>query len=119
MTMEKYTNAHEKECYRNAGPDDAFSADLFHEVMPQIGNDYQVAMHSNLGSITVLDRETGYGYGVRDVETGFRDMTGAFWLASGNRDVRYAGCKTMGEAVEWVKQMANTCIPERDESAQT
>jgi hypothetical protein len=54
---------------------------------------------------------TGYGYGQRDTETGYRDSDGLFWLASGCCDVRESGCKTIGEAIEWVKARANTCNP--------
>lgn len=63
---------------------------------------------ANLGSLTVLDRMTGFGY--RDVETGFRDKDGKFWLASGNYDVRHSGSKTLGDAIEWIKRNANTCV---------
>lgn len=40
------------------------------------------------GRLTVLDRETGFGGGIRDVETGFTDLEGNFWLVSGNYDIR-------------------------------
>lgn len=61
--------------------------------------------------ITVLDRETGWGYGVRDIESGYKDEEGKFWLASGNFDIRcycdkYASFK---EAAELIKRNANTC----------
>lgn len=58
----------------------------------------------------MIDRMTGFGW--RDVETGFRDKDGQFWLASGGLDVRYSGYKTIGEAIQWIKDRANTCIPE-------
>jgi len=74
-----------------------------------ITDNIQIALHTNLGSITVLDRLTGYiGY-IRDVESGYRDNDGNFWLASGNKDVLRSGCKTLGEAIEWIKENANTC----------
>ena len=89
-----------------------FDAGLFHEVdMGALADeDSQWALHTNIGSLTVLDRMTGYGY--RDVETGFRDKDGKFWLASGNYDVRDSGAVTLGEAIEWVKSRANNCVGE-------
>lgn len=75
---------------------------------------FQWALHTNIGSLTVLDRMTGFGGGIRDIETGFRDTDGNFWLASGNVDVRESGCNTLGEAIEWVKKRANTCAPKED-----
>lgn len=109
--MEKYTNERGKECYRGVDYSTAFSEDLFHAVeMGQNADDYQVAFHSNLGSITVLDRLTGFSGGIRDIETGYRDMTGNFWLASGMQDVRDASVQTVGEAIAWIKSHANTCI---------
>lgn len=87
---------------------DPFTDDLFHDVdMSYSDTDTQVAFHSNLGSITVLDRMTGYGGGIRDIETGFRATDGKFWLASGNFDIRQMGCKTIGEAIECIKRNAN------------
>lgn len=61
--------------------------------------------------ITVLDRLTGWGNGIRDVETGYTDKDGRFWLASWNFDIRKKGVKTIGEAIELIKKSANTCIP--------
>lgn len=87
---------------------DPFTLDLFYDVdMSWSETDTQVAFHSNLGSITVLNRMTGYSGGVRDVETGFRDLDGKFWLASGNFDIRREGCKTVGDAIECIKRNAN------------
>jgi len=74
-------------------------------------SDTQTAWHTHLGSLTVLDRMTGFGHGVRDTETGFRCPEGDFWLASGNIDVRLSGAKTLGEAIQWVKDFANNCVP--------
>jgi len=71
--------------------------------------DRQWTWHTDLGFITVLDRRTRSGNGIRDTETGFRDPDGAFWLASGMQDVRDSSVKTWGEAVQWVKDHANTC----------
>ena len=61
--------------------------------------------------ITVLDRMTGWGGSIRDVETGYTDKDGKFWLASGNFDIRRLDVKTIGEAIELIKGNANTCIP--------
>lgn len=79
----------------------------FHPIERQFEDDYQVALHTKLGSLTVLDRMTGFGW--RDIETGFRDKDGNFWLASGGYDVRESGAKTFGEAIQWVKEHANNC----------
>lgn len=62
----------------------------------------------NVGRFTVLDRMTGFGY--RDVETGFKDMEGKFWLASGQKDVRDYPDMSIQDAVEWVKRHANQCV---------
>jgi hypothetical protein len=73
--------------------------------------DIQQACHTSaLGSITVLDRLTGYEGYIRDVETGFRDLHGEFWLASGNFNILEKGCKTFGEAIELIKKNANNCV---------
>ena len=112
--MEKYINEHGKECFIGATADTPFSTEYFHEVLDYLphASDYdkeiQVALHTNLGSITVLDRRTGFGG--RDIETGYRDPKGKFWLASGGMDVRYAAVATLGEAISWIKRNANTCI---------
>jgi len=53
------------------------------------------------GSITVMDRMTGYGY--RDIESGYRDLDGKFWLASGCVDVRESGAATVYEAIAYIK----------------
>lgn len=60
------------------------------------------------GRITVLDRMTGFGY--RDIETGYRDPAGKFWLASGRNDIRDHENFTIEEAIDWIKLNANSCI---------
>ncbi len=112
--MEKYINEHNKECYKNVELKSEFHKELFHQVEMQDTEAMQFALHTNLGSITVLDRMTGFGW--RDIETGFRDKDGLFWLASGNIDVRYAGVETIGEAIEFIKKNANTVIPKEVEN---
>jgi hypothetical protein len=62
--------------------------------------------------ITVLDRMTGYGDGSRDIESGYRDPEGKFWLASGGVDIREQGDITIEEAIRIIKEWANTCIGE-------
>ena len=104
--MEKYINDYGKECYRNVSESTLFCELSFHSVQEK-DDDVQVALHTNLGSLTVLDRMTGYGW--RDIETGYRDTNGDFWLASGGFDVRDSGVKTIKDAIEWVKTNANTC----------
>lgn len=60
--------------------------------------------------LTVLRRTTGFSFGSVDVESGFRDAEGKFWLASGMCDVRLAPeVKTVADAIEWVKAHSNTC----------
>ena len=111
--MEKYINQWGKECYRGVEMDSPFSPEIFHMIEPPQYNydrDSQYALFTNLGCITVLDRMTGFGW--RDVETGYRDPDGAFWLASGNCNVMESGVATVGEAIEWVKKRANTCTGE-------
>ena len=90
-------------------PHSKISIELHEELQKDL--DTQLAFHSNLGSITVLDRMTGFSFG-RDIETGFRDPEGKFWLASGGVNVIDGGCETVGEAIEWIKQRANNCIGE-------
>jgi hypothetical protein len=110
--MIKYTNDHGKECWKDATMDSEFSADLFYEVPDMPDDNLQWALHTDMGSLTVLDRMTGFGW--RDTETGYRDMDGKFWLASGGYDIRRSGAETLGSAIEWVKRNANTCRPDGD-----
>jgi len=109
--MEKYTNELGKECYKGVEMFSPFDKSLFHEWKHNTYDEYQLILHTNLGSLTVLDRQTGFGPGIRDVETGFRDPDGKFWLASGGINVIASGCKTVGEAIDYVKAHANTCVP--------
>ena len=104
--IEKYINDNEKECYKGVTDDTQLSDLLFHTASAY-EDDKQFALHTNLGSLTVLDRMTGFGY--RDIETGFRDKEGKFWLATGDCDVRYSGVKTIREAIDWVKSHADIC----------
>lgn len=108
--MKKYINDRNIECWSEVLPESEFDVGMFHEVPNQLDSDAQFALHTNLGSVTVLDRMTGFEY--RDTETGFRDKNGGFWLASGGVDVRDSGCKTIGEAITWIKERANTCNPD-------
>jgi hypothetical protein len=107
IDVEKYTNDHGKECYRGVEESTPMAALEFCLVPDGLKSNIQYALHTNLGSLTVLDRMTGFGW--RDTETGFRGLDGKFWLASGGRDVRDSGAVTIGEAIEWVKKHANTC----------
>jgi len=79
-----------------------FDPALFEPIPDQFGTDRQWALHTDIGSLTVLDRMNGFGF--RETETGFRAPDGAWWLASGNHDVRLSGALTLGEAIEWVKR---------------
>lgn len=58
---------------------------------------------------SVLDRMTGWGCGMRDTETGYRDKDNLFWLVSGMFDIRDYPELSIEEAVEKVKEYANTC----------
>ena len=113
MSVEKYTNEYGKECYRGVTELTPFPDLEFHYVPDtckshdEYDRDEQYALHTNLGTLTVLDRRTGYGW--RDTETGLRTLDGKFWLASGNLDVRESNAKTLGEAISWVKANANNC----------
>jgi hypothetical protein len=101
----KYINKYGKECYKNVTKDILMSDLEFHEV--EMLDDFQFALHTNLGTLTVLDRMTGFGY--RDVESGFLDEDKFFWLACGNCDVRESGAMTIQEAIDFVKKNANAC----------
>jgi hypothetical protein len=61
--------------------------------------------------ITVLDRMTGWGGGIRDVETGYTNEEGKFWLATGNFDIRRQDVKTISEAIALIKENANESVP--------
>lgn len=109
--MERVTNEHGKLVLVGATLETEFTKELFHDVdmgeMRELEGDTQQAMHSSLGSITVLNRMTGFGW--RDTETGYRDPDGKFWLASGNFDIRDYEVKTIGDAIELIKANANSC----------
>jgi hypothetical protein len=75
-----------------------------------IGGDTHFTAESDVGRFTVLDRLTGFWYGIRDIETGFRNKSGHFWLASGGFDIRGYPDMTIEEAADLVIQQANTCI---------
>jgi len=80
----------------------------FKEVPMSDHADCQYAKHEQWGSITIVDRLTGFGW--RDIETGFRDPDGRFWLASGDFDIRDFPDLLISEAIELIKEKANTCI---------
>lgn len=61
------------------------------------------------GRLTVLDRVTGYSCGRRDIESGYKDKEGRFWLASGDFDIRSRDVP-VDEAIELIKANANTCV---------
>lgn len=108
--MEQYINEFGRTVWKDVALDDAFSKELFCTVYE--GTDYcetsQWAFHSNLGSLTVIDQNRGYGH--HDMETGYRDPDGKFWCARDGYDVRWSGVDTIGEAIEWVKARANVCV---------
>jgi len=110
--VNKYINEHGKECYSGVDADTKFSELEFHTPEHVFETDIQVALHTDIGSITVLDRMTGFSGGIRDTETGYRSPEGEFWLASGGYDVRDHNFQTIGEAIVWIQDKANTCIPQ-------
>lgn len=109
LKIKKLKNEFGKEHYLEVTEETPFSDLEFHEVPDQMETNKQWALHTNIGSLTVLDRLTGYEGGVRDIETGYRATDGKFWLASGGHDVRQSAAETMQDAIDWVKQNANTC----------
>ncbi len=71
-------------------------------------SDYLHAVNLDDGSrITVLDRETGRGYGTRDIETGYSDPECKFCLASGGFDIRNSGDISVEEAIKLIKEASN------------
>jgi hypothetical protein len=108
--MERYTNEYNKPCYRGVKPETPFKDLKFYQAPRQVP-DEQWALHTNMGSLTVLNRMARFtgidGHGHRDIETGYRSPDGQFWLASGMCDVRKSGAVTMQEAIDWVKKHAN------------
>ena len=108
MIPENYINQYGKQCWFGVTEDTPLSDLVFHMPEFQFKDDVSVALHTNLGSLTVVDRMTGFGW--RDTESGYRDLDGKFWLASGGFDVRDSGSGTVGDAIEWVKSNANTCV---------
>ena len=76
-------------------------------------NDSDIISFANTseGTFSVLDRMTGWGGGgFRDTETGFRDCSGKFWLASGMFDIRTYPDLTIDAAIVLVKSNSNICI---------
>jgi len=110
MSIEGYTNETGQPCFRGVELSTEFSVDLFHKPKHQEDDRENFALHTNLGSLTVVDRMTGFGW--RDIESGYRDADGKFWLASGGVDVRRSGSKTIGDAINYVMARANTCVPD-------
>jgi len=106
--IEKYTNEFGKVWYRGVTSETPFTDLEFYKCPEQFEDNVLYALHTNLGSLTVLDRMTGFGY--RDTETGYRDMEGNFWLALGMQDVRKSKSTTMQEAIDWVKKNANNYL---------
>ena len=68
---------------------------------------YYLGQYGLSERITILDRMTGFGW--RDIETGYKDIDGKFWLASGNFDIREYPELTIKEAIAFIKKNANNC----------
>lgn len=109
--MNKYINEFGKECYSGVDESTEMTELVFHLVKEDFpdNNTIQYALHTNIGSLTVVDRLTGFLW--RDIETGFRDPSGMFWLAQGNVDVRESGVTTLGEAIDYVKSKSSSKFP--------
>lgn len=73
-----------------------------------------ISWHADVpgGHISIVDRMTGFGYGIRDIETGFRDTDGKFWLAAGMFDIRDFATDTIPEAIRRIKENSNICTGE-------
>ncbi len=93
---------------------------VFNDVPMWDPDNSQQVHHAPWGSITVTDRVLDFGW--RDIETGFRDPDGVFWLASGDFDITDFPDLSISEAIESIKENANTCIalrPKRRTSTAT
>ena len=104
--MQEYINDRGMKCYSEVTEETRMDILEFSKVSGQLEEDKQVALHTNLGSITILNRMTGFGH--RDIETGYRDPDGKFWLASAGYDVRWHNPITFGDAIKHIKENANT-----------
>ena len=58
---------------------------------------------------TVIDRLTDLIDGVREIESGYRDLDGKFWLASGGFDIRKHLPLNLNKAILLIKDNANAC----------
>ena len=74
------------------------------------GEDTLFGCNTDLGRISILDRMTGWGGGIRDIETGYEDKDGKFWLASCGFDIRDFPELEIPQAIEKIKKNANTCV---------
>ena len=75
-----------------------------------------VTLENGMGKISVLDRLTGWGNGnIKDIETGYRDASGNFCLASGDFDIREFPEMKIEDAIEFIKSNANTVIYKRED----
>jgi hypothetical protein len=74
------------------------------------GEDTLFSAFSEIGRFTVLDRLTGFHGYIRDIETGYKDNEGLFWLASGDFDIRKFPELSLQEAIALIKKESNTCI---------
>lgn len=72
-----------------------------------------ISYHSiidGIGTISILDRMTGFSFYGRDIETGFKDINGTFWLASFQRfDIRDYPDMNVIKAIHEIKKRSNTC----------
>ncbi len=99
--IERYKDSRGVDSYKGVKPSTPFDSLDFVKLKDQPWSVMQWALHTNIGTLTVVDRMTGFG--CRDVESGYRDMDNNFYLAMGGFDVRVCGAKTMQDAIDWVK----------------
>jgi len=64
----------------------------------------------SIGTISVVNRMTGFSEYGRDTETGFTDIDGAFWLVSYQHfDIREYADMPIVKAIQLIKKRSNTC----------
>lgn len=111
--MKPFINEYGESGYDEVNNETEFHPDLFQKDEKQDTNNEYYDLHTNLGSLTVVDRLIDPDLNIRDTTSGFWCPKGNFWLASGMMDVRLSGAKTIVDAINWIKKNANTCKPSK------
>ncbi len=102
--IERYKDPRGVNRYKGVKPSTPFDSLDFVKLKDQPPSLAQWALHTNIGTLTVVDRMAGFGWW--EPESGYRDMDKNFYLAMGGFDVRVCGAKTMQDAIDWVKDRA-------------